>query len=90
MLNTGNISLTWNSDGISVFKSSKCSIWPLYFAINELPIHKRWCSDNLLLAGLWFGYQKPNMLTFLKPFVESLSTMHAGVTMHSPDITNSF
>ena len=29
------------------------------------------------------------MLT-LKPFVESLSTMHAGVIMHSPDITDSF
>ena len=36
----GNISLTWNSDGIAVFKSSKYNIWPLYFAINELPIHK--------------------------------------------------
>ena len=86
----GNVSFSWNTDGISVFKSSKYSIWPLYFAINELPIHKRWCGDNLLLAGLWFGYQKPNMLTFLKPFVESLSTMHAGVTMCSPDITDSF
>ena len=86
----GNISFTWNTDGIPVFKSSKYCIWPLYFAINELPIHKRWCGDNLLLAGLWFGYQKPNMLTYLKPFVESLSTMHAGVTMCSPDTTSSF
>ena len=66
----GNISFTWNADGIPVFKSSKYNIWPLYFAINELPIHKHRCADNLLLAGLWFGYQKPNMLTFLKPFVE--------------------
>ena len=64
----GNISFTWNTDGIPVFKSSKYCIWPLYFAINELPIHRRWCSENLLLAGLWFGYQKPNMLTYLKPF----------------------
>ena len=30
------------------------------------------------------------MLTFLKLFVESLSAMHAGVTMYSPDITDSF
>ena len=44
----------------------------------------------VILAGLSLGYQKPNMLTFLKPFVESLSTMHAGVTMCSPDITDSF
>ena len=72
------------------FKSSKYSIWPFYFAINELPIHKHRCGDYLLLAGLWFGYQKLNMLTFLKPFFNSLSTMHAGVAMHSPDITDSF
>ena len=88
--NSGNISLTWNTDGIPVFKSSKYSIWPLYFAINELPISKRWCNDNLILAGLWFGTQKPNMLTFLKPFVEGLSELHGGVEMHSPDIPNSF
>ena len=29
-----NISFTWNTDGISVFKSSKFTIWPLYLAIN--------------------------------------------------------
>ena len=62
----GNISFTWNTDGIPVFKSSKYSIWPLFFVINELPISKRWCNDNIILAGLWFGTQKPNMLTFLK------------------------
>ena len=38
-------------------------------SFNELPISKRWCNDNIILAGLWFGTQKPNMLTFLKPFV---------------------
>ena len=83
----GNISFSWNADGISVFKSSKYSIWPLYFVINELPIHKHWCGD---ISWVVVSYQKPNMLTFLKPFVESLSTMHAGVTMCSPDITDSF
>ena len=87
---TVNISLTWNTDGIPVFKSSKYSIWPLYFVINELPISKRWCNDNIILAGLWFGTRKPNMLTFLKPFVEGLSELHSGVEMHSPDVSNNF
>ena len=85
-----NISLTWNTDGIPVFKSSKYSIWPLYFAINELAPQKRWCSDNVMLAGLWFGPDKPNVLTFLKPFTESMSKLHKGIELYSPDIKASF
>ena len=50
-----NISLLWNADGASVFKSSNYSIWPLYFVINKLPVHKRWCKHNVILGGLWFG-----------------------------------
>ena len=65
---TGNdLSLTWNADGVSVFKSSKYSIWPIQCMLNELPPHLR--SRNILLTGLWFGQVKPNMNTFLQPFV---------------------
>jgi len=53
-----------------VFKSSKFSIWPLYFVINELPISKQWLDENVVLAGLWFGIEKPKMLTFIQPFCE--------------------
>ena len=81
-----NISFIWNTDGVPVFKSSKYSIWPLYFSIAELPPHKRWCSDNVILAGLWFGVKKPNMLTFLKPFTDSLSVLYSGIKLTSPDI----
>ena len=85
-----NISFIWNTDGIPVFKSSKYTIWPLYFAISELPPHKRWCSDNVILAGLWFGVKKPNMLTFLKPFTEGMSKLHSGIELYSPDIMGNF
>lgn len=86
-----NISFLWNTDGIPVFKSSKFSIWPLYFAINELPLHKRWSSSNIILGGLWFGSQKPNMMTFLQPFNESISYLYSkGVEVLSPDIKKSF
>ena len=60
-----NVSLLWNTDGVPVFKSSKFSIWPLYFIINELPFGKRTKRENMLFAGLWFGETKPFMLTFL-------------------------
>ena len=82
-----NISFLWNIDGIPVFKSSKFSIWPLYLVINELPLSKRFCSRNVILAGLWFGSQKPNMMTFLQPFNESISQLYSkGIELFSPDV----
>lgn len=66
---SGNdITLTWNTDGVPVFKSSTYSIWPIQCMVNELPPHLR--SKNILMTGLWFGKTKPDMNTFLKPFVE--------------------
>ena len=26
-----------NTDGVAIFKSSKCSLWPIWIVINELP-----------------------------------------------------
>ena len=36
-----NISFTFNTDGVPVFKSSGFSFWPLYLLINELPYRMR-------------------------------------------------
>ena len=63
-----NISFLYNTDGVPIFKSSKYSLWPLFLAINELPYSQRFRRNNMLLAGVWFGPDKPFMLTFLKPF----------------------
>ena len=63
-----NISVLYNTDGVPIFKSSKFSLWPIYLAINELPYSERFRRDNMLLASVWFGPDKPFMLTFLKPF----------------------
>ena len=65
------MSLLWNTDGVPVFKSSKFSIWPLYFIINELPF-ERTKREDMLFAGLWFGDTRPFMLIFLQPFHSSL------------------
>ena len=32
-----NISLVLNTDGVSVFHSSKASLWPVWIVVNELP-----------------------------------------------------
>ena len=56
--NPHNISFTWYTDGIPVFKSSKVSAWPLYLTINELPFELRYRKENILLAGLWYEKKK--------------------------------
>ena len=61
-----DLSLTWNTDGIPIFESSKFFIWPIQSVINELPPHLR--EKNVVLNGLWFGNGKPAMNTFLIPF----------------------
>lgn len=84
--NERNISLMWNTDGIPAFKSSKFALWPLYRVVNELPHKERISKDNMIFAGLWFGSSKPSMLTFLRPFHSSLSTLETeGLLLKSSD-----
>ncbi|XP_062567995.1 uncharacterized protein LOC134230240 [Saccostrea cucullata] len=71
-----HISFQMNTDGVSLFRSSSFSIWPVYLVINELPPHLRFSRRNRVFAGLWFGYSKPNFCTFLRPFAESLHQIY--------------
>lgn len=62
---TYNISLTLNTDGISMFKSSaKCSLWPLYLVINELPPQMRFCPKFMILAAVWCQHEKPDVYVY--------------------------
>lgn len=63
-----NISFLWYTDGISIFKSSKYSVWPLFLVINELSYKARTSRENVILAALWFGKSKPKPNLFLNPF----------------------
>ena len=86
-----NISFLLNTDGVSVFKSSNVSLWPVYMQINELPYHKRKLKENTILCGLWVGEEKPNFLNFFKPITSSLIELYTnGVEVESPDIQQSF
>ena len=67
-----NISLTWNTHRVPVFKSSKISIWPMYLMINELPCKERKRKSNMLFYGLWFGKTKPLINLFCGPLLETL------------------
>lgn len=67
------VTTAFNSDGSPVFKHSKCSLWPIQMTINELPFHVR--TMKPIVCGLWFGKDKPDMHTFLKPFVEKMNAL---------------
>ncbi|KAG8174693.1 hypothetical protein JTE90_024396 [Oedothorax gibbosus] len=43
---------------------------------NKFPPEKRFLSENLMLAGLWFGKKEPNMQVFMKPFVQEMYDLY--------------
>jgi hypothetical protein len=45
-----------NTDGISLAEKSNLSIWPIFFAINELPVEERFWIDNIIIADTKFYY----------------------------------
>ncbi|XP_034243490.1 uncharacterized protein LOC117646559 [Thrips palmi] len=73
---TLNISLTWYTDGISIYECSTYSLWPFVFVINELPLHSRFKPENLILAGLWGDCEKPHPNIFLLPMYRELSKLY--------------
>ncbi|XP_077554020.1 uncharacterized protein LOC144168898 [Haemaphysalis longicornis] len=72
-LTRDDLTLTVNTDGSPVWKSSKTSVWPVQFIVNELPPHLRF--KNCVLAGLWFGKTHPNMQLFLSKFVAEVNSI---------------
>lgn len=69
----GDLTLTVNTDGSPVFKSSRSSIWPIQFTVSELPPEERF--RNTTLAGLWFGKKHPNMKLFMSKFADAVTEM---------------
>jgi len=61
LADSNNISFSWYTDGVQVYKLSKISVWPIYLSINELPLEHRKKMENTLLVGLWFGDKKPDL-----------------------------
>lgn len=68
-----DLTLIWNCDGAPVFKSSKCSIWPIQCQIIELEPEVR--KRHILMSAIWFGPAKPSMMTLLTPFVKEASIL---------------
>ncbi|KAK3920363.1 Halomucin [Frankliniella fusca] len=86
--NPNNLSFSMYFDGVSLFKSSSFSLWPVYFSINELKYKYRTQKENIVLAGLWFG-PKPNVNLLLRPLYNKMLQLERnGVSLSLPDGNN--
>ncbi|KAH9378329.1 hypothetical protein HPB48_009918 [Haemaphysalis longicornis] len=83
-LGQDDISVSWNTDGVPLYESSKCSIWPIQLQIIELPLKQR--VKRIVLAGLWFGGEKPEMGVFLKPFVDEMNKLSSNGSCGQPQM----
>ncbi|XP_075534224.1 uncharacterized protein LOC142568027 [Dermacentor variabilis] len=78
-LNKYDLSLTVNSDGSPLFKSSKYSIWPVQVTVNELPPHTR--GKHVFTTTLWYGQSHPDMGLLMGSFVQEVEDlMQGGIT----------
>lgn len=82
-----DVTFTFNTDGSPVWNSSKTSVWPIQFIINELPPSVR--LQDCALAGLWFGKSHPNMSLFLTKFVEEVNSTSPVVWRHGNQVLSS-
>ena len=67
------ITLTFNSDGVPVFKSPAYSIWPIQLIVNETPLNIR--ISKTIVFALWFGKNKPDMSVFQNAFVDEINDL---------------
>ncbi|XP_078584067.1 uncharacterized protein LOC144866504 isoform X1 [Branchiostoma floridae x Branchiostoma japonicum] len=72
-----NITFCFNTDGVSIFRSSRGGeLWPVFLAINELPPQMRFTKKYMILCACWFAPEKPKMTTFLKPTMMALDKIY--------------
>ena len=76
--NPNNISFSWYTDGVPVFKSSGTSKWPIYLVINELPYEERMKEENMILVTIWHGPEKPEFSIFLWTLCVPLEKLKSG------------
>lgn len=77
-------SLTFNTDGVSIHGSSRCSLWPVMLVCNFLPPQLRFKEKNIIVAGLYYGSEKPYFLKYLEPMVEEFQWLSiVGITVNS-------
>ena len=67
-----------NTDGVSIFKSSRLTIWPIYIQVANLLPALQVRLSNIITCGVWVGQKKPKMSVLLAPVLEPLEQL--GIT----------
>lgn len=66
---SGKIGISFNTDGVSPFKSSLLTIWPIFLALANLPPKVRTLKRNIIITCVfWIAETKPSMPVFLGHF----------------------
>ena len=82
LMHPDSIGTFFNTDGISPFKSSRLTVWPVYLAFPSLPPSIRMNKANLVTCAFWVGQEKPSMAILLKPIKQLLSRLqNTGITV---------
>jgi hypothetical protein len=68
-----DITLVVNTDGVPISNSSKSQIWPLFNTIVEVPAKHR--NKYLVMPGLFCGLYKPDLSSFLEPYINKLAIL---------------
>ncbi len=71
-----NISVLFNTDGVPLYSSSNVKLWPIFLAINELPPAARFARENMVLAAIWQGKDKPPFSLYMSAFGELMCGLH--------------
>lgn len=69
------LSLMLNTDGANKFKSNSTSVWPIQLIQNYLPPKVRYFPKNIIVAGLFYGEEKPDCMEFFFPLISELKDL---------------
>lgn len=73
--NTNILSLMLNTDGISLKKSNKKSVWPVQLICNFVPPHLRYFNENIITVAFYYNEMKPDMIIFFEPFANEVEKL---------------
>ena len=54
VLRGNGFTLSLNTDGADPSDKSTISLWPVFLVINEIPLEKRYCIENIIIAGKFY------------------------------------
>jgi hypothetical protein len=70
------ISALFNTDGVQLYKCTGEKLWPIYLAVNELPVELRYCRENMVLIGMWQGKGSPPFHQYMSAFSDVATELY--------------